>query len=101
MSWHWDPERGRRVRTRSAIALWADRRDPLFVGMLVGLLVAAGLGLAGAPLVVICVGGLVMAASSGAFIELASEGAGAADLAAPNPAELTPADAARMSGDDG
>jgi hypothetical protein len=101
MAWHWDSAKGRRVRARGRLAAWIDRRDPFLSGLLIGVLAAVGLWLAGASPALIGFGGLSLGASAGALVELCSEGVTAADLALPNPVELTPADVARADAGEG
>lgn len=100
VAWHWDSERGRRVRAGGRARAWARRRDPFFVGLLVGIAVVLGLVLAGAPVFLVGFGGLFAATVGASLVSLLGDELTANDLTGPNPAELNPADGARVESAD-
>jgi hypothetical protein len=100
MAWHWDAEKGRRMQSRSRSSAWAGGREPFRVGLAIGTVAAVALLMAGASVVAAGFLALVIAGSAASLVSLLAEPPTAAELAAPNPAELQPDDAARAASAD-
>jgi hypothetical protein len=100
VTWHWDSERGRRVRAIGPVKAWARRRDPLAVGALVAILAAVGLAATGQGLLLVVFGVLFAATVASSLIALMGDELTAADLTAPPPVGLDPKEAARVDSAD-
>jgi hypothetical protein len=81
VAWHWDSERGRRVRARGPLAAWVGRRDPFFFGPFVGIVVVLGLVVAGGPVFLVGFGGLFAATAAASLVVGEGVLAGVSDAA--------------------